>query len=249
MDTTALTRQENDRWSRAVISPGKKDAFMLVGTKLVRPSAKLIYQQVELATKVPWWNVAVIHEMEAGGNFSRQLGQGDPLGAKSVHVPKNRGPFKTFFDGAVDALVNCAPKAARWTDWSVGGTLTIDVEYNGIGYFLKGVPSPYIWAGTNQYVKGKYVADGVYDPEAVSTQLGIAGLLLAMMELDPSIKFGAQIVTPTTARVSPTRPAVPVTVPAHAAPPQGPSIINPAQGSIGDAVAKIFSALFSHLHS
>jgi lysozyme family protein len=39
-------------------------------------------------------------------------------------------------------------------------------------------------SGTNQYASGKYVRDGVYDPNAVDGQLGCAGLLMAMMELD-----------------------------------------------------------------
>ncbi len=38
-------------------------------------------------------------------------------------------------------------------------------------------------------VKGKYVADGHFDPEAVDHQLGCAGLLKAMIEIDPSITF------------------------------------------------------------
>jgi lysozyme family protein len=65
----------------------------------------------------------------------------------------------------VDALVNCSPYAARLTDWSIGGMLTNLERYNGLGYANKWRrPSPYIWSGTDQYIAGKYVADGVYDP-------------------------------------------------------------------------------------
>ena len=80
--------------------------------------------------------------------------------------------------------MNCAPYAARNKDWSIGGALTELEQYNGLGYASRGVPSPYLWAGTNQYKSGKYVRDGVYDPHAVDSQPGCAGLLLAMMELD-----------------------------------------------------------------
>jgi hypothetical protein len=52
-----------------------------------------------------------------------------------------------------------------------------------------GRPSAYVWSGTNQYISGKYVADGVYDPDKVDAQLGVAGLILTMMQLDPSITF------------------------------------------------------------
>jgi len=53
------------------------------------------------------------------------------------------------------------------------------------------VPSPYVWASTDQYRKGKYVADGHYDPNAVDHQLGCAALLSRMALLDTSVKFAA----------------------------------------------------------
>jgi hypothetical protein len=76
-------------------------------------------------------------------------------------------------------------------------------RFNGLGYFsgpvkkrdgdiiirYPSMPSPYIWGGTNQQVRGKYIRDGVFDPEHMDTQLGCAGLILTMTQLDPSIKF------------------------------------------------------------
>ncbi len=58
--------------------------------------------------------------------------------------------------------------------------------YNGPGYAKRGLPSPYIWAGTNQYAKGKYIADGHFDPNAVDHQLGCAGLIARMALIDKS---------------------------------------------------------------
>lgn len=101
-----------------------------------------------------------------------------------------------------------------------------------IGYASRGRPSPYIWAGTDQYVSGKYVRDGVYDPNAVDQQLGCAGMLLAMMQIDSSIKFGAAAAT---AVVKATGQAV---VPAH--PDSAPSITHPAPGSLCAWIASFF---------
>ena len=70
------------------------------------------------------------------------------------------------------------------------GTLTMLERYNGLGYASRGAPSPYIWSGTDQYKAGKYVRDGVYDPNHVDTQPGCAALIKEMQRLDPSIKFG-----------------------------------------------------------
>jgi lysozyme family protein len=167
--------------------------------KLTRPfnsaaerllAAKSRYQAVEAKTGVPWFVIAVIHERESSQLWSASLAQGDPWNKVSTHVPKGRGPFKSWEEAAIDALVNCAPYAARNKDWSVGGALLMLEQYNGLGYATKGVPSPYLWAGTDQYVAGKYVRDGVYDTTAVDKQLGCAGMIKALMALDPSIKFG-----------------------------------------------------------
>ncbi|MEB2632019.1 hypothetical protein SOP94_26820, partial [Peribacillus frigoritolerans] len=138
-------------------------------------------------TGVPWPIIAVAHEREASQSWQAQLSQGDPWNKVSIHVPRGRGPFKSWDDAAVDALVNCSPFLSRWTDWRIGGALVALEAYNGFGYYNRGVPSPYIWAMTNQYRRGKYVADGHYDPMAIDRQIGCAALLLSMGSIDPSI--------------------------------------------------------------
>ncbi len=210
-----LKQRNAERWAKAKLT--RTSEFVPVAKRLV--AAKARYKAVEARTGVPWYFIAVTHEREASQRWDRQLGQGDPLNKVSTHVPKGRGPFATWEDGAYDALVNCAPFAARNKDWSIGGLLTITERFNGEGYANMGVPSPYIWAGTNQYVKGKYVADHVYDPNVVDKQLGCAGLLLAMRDIDPSIELGE--VRPATPIPMPPRPPAPVTPPA---PVQAPSI-------------------------
>jgi lysozyme family protein len=114
----------------------------------------------------------VIKEREAGNK-------------KSIHVPAGRGPFTSWLFAGIDALVKCRPYASLWKDWSPGGTITILIKYNGVGYDLKGLPSPYGFAGTDQYERGKYVADGKFDPNFVDPQLGCLGMLLALQKIDP----------------------------------------------------------------
>jgi len=189
-DINALKQANAKRWADAKLTR----KLGLAAKSLI--ASKPRYQTVEAKTGVPWWVIAVIHEREASQNWNTQLGQGDPLNKVSVHVPKGRGPFKTWEDGAVDALVNCSPYAAKWKDWSVGGALTLLEMYNGLGYANRGKPSPYIWAGTNQYTSGKYIRDRVYAPNTVDSQPGCAGLLMTMMAIDPSIKFADSAQTP-----------------------------------------------------
>ena len=53
-------------------------------------------------------------------------------------------------------------------------------KYNGIGYRAHHVNSPYLWGGSNQYTRGKYVQDGVFSITAVSMQIGAMVLLKLM---------------------------------------------------------------------
>lgn len=185
VDTAPLRAANVARWGKAKLTRGPE--FVPVAKRLV--AAKARYQAVEARTGVPWVFIAVTHERESSQNWAKSLAQGDPWNRVSTHVPAGRGPFSSWEDAAYDALVNCGPYAARNKDWSIGGLLTKLEEYNGLGYYRRGIPSPYIWSGTDQYRAGKYVADGVFDPNTVDRQLGCAGLILAMMQLDPSIKF------------------------------------------------------------
>jgi lysozyme family protein len=184
---TQLTKDNRARWEKMKPDPNLAATIKAVASRLVTDGAKSRYQLVSNKTKVPWGIIAVIHEREASQSWKANLAQGDPWNKVSIHVPKGRGPFKSWEDAAVDALVDCAPHAAEWKDWTIGGALTLLEEYNGLGYAAMGKPSPYIWAGTDQYKKGKYVADGHYDPNAIDHQLGCAALFSKMKEIDPSI--------------------------------------------------------------
>lgn len=224
-DIAALKVANAKRWAVAKLT--RSSEFNPVAKRLVASKAR--YQAVEARTGVPWFVIAVIHERESDQSWSRSLAQGDPWNAVSTHVPAGRGPFTSWEAAATDALVSCAPYAAKWQDWTVGGLLTLLEEYNGLGYAAKGVPSPYLWSGTDQYRAGKYVRDGVYDPTAIDRQLGCAGLLFVMMALDPSIVVEPHASPPLIAK-----PSTPVT----------PSVINPAKGSIGAAIASLLRAIF-----
>lgn len=178
-----LAQLNKQRWDDMRISASKGPLFKAVADRLMfnRPR----YEAVSKALKekgyvIPWEFIAVTHQRESSGNFDTYLGNGQSLNKKTTIVPKGRGPFSSWEEGAMDALLNAPPYAAKNKDWSIGGTLAKLEEYNGLGYASKGIPSPYLWAGTNQYTKGKYVSDGVFNPDHVDTQLGCAGLLKFM---------------------------------------------------------------------
>ncbi len=185
-DLAALKVENGQRWLGMVVKPERLPQIDAVVQKLQQPIAQAHYQSVSKRTGVPASIIAVIHEREASGSWNDSLAQGDPWNRVSTHVPAGRGPFNNWDDAAVDALVACPPYAARNKDWSPGGGLTLLEQYNGLGYAARGRPSPYIWAATNQYTSGKYVSDGVYDPNVVDKQLGCAALLKRMNAFAPA---------------------------------------------------------------
>lgn len=178
------------RWSKMHINARVAAEAAEQARGLTTPHAKSQYQVVETLTTVPWWVVAVIHEREAAQSWAASLAQGDPWSRVSIHVPRGIGPFTSWIAAAQYAMVHCGPKPAYWKDWSAGGALTLLEEYNGLGYANRGVASPYIWAGSDQYVSGKFIADGHYDPHAVDKQIGCAPLLRMMETVDTTIKIG-----------------------------------------------------------
>lgn len=140
------------------------------------------YEAVGGKLGIPWWFVGITHALEGSFSFRGHLHNGDPLGARTVQVPKNRpavwNPPNDWESSAIDALTLKGYDRER--DWSVPRALYRFEAYNGWGYRPRGVNSPYLWSFSDHYTKGKYVRDGRYDPDAVSRQCGAAVLLKAL---------------------------------------------------------------------
>jgi lysozyme family protein len=219
-DLVALKAANDDRWLRAKLTRGGE--FARPAQRAVANKARYLAIVKRAAMPdIAWVFIAVSHYRESSQDFTKNLGQGDALERATTHVPAGRGPFlgpTAFEDGAVDALVNCAPYAARLKDWSVGGMLTNLERYNGLKYANAGRPSAYVWAGTTIYDPptgpgGKVLVDhgpieDYHDGKrVVDLQLGCAGLILAIMALDPSVRFDGPP-PPEMPDLSPPRPAL-----------------------------------------
>ncbi len=147
----------------------------------------------ECGGSIPWQFIGIIHYRESNCNFDTHLHNGDSLRAKTHHVPAGRplhaprnGSVYEFEESAVDALQQKSfEKIPQWPLTRIAYELE---KYNGWGYRMKGLPSPYLWSGSNDYVQGKYIADGVFDPHEVDKQLGCMVILNRIMALDVSEK-------------------------------------------------------------
>jgi len=209
-------------FNKMTINSGHEKQISLIVSKIV--SGKARYQAIEAKTGVPWAWIGIVHNLEGSCNFSTYLGNGQPLSRRTTIVPAGRGPFSTWEDGAIDALMLVG--VSKITDWSLSRWLYQFEAYNGFGYTKFNVNSPYIWSFSNLYSRGKYVADGEFDSSAVSAQCGAAVILKAMLdqgiitiknynqgekmeELDPILSL-ARVVAPKLADVlaSPSAPII-----------------------------------------
>jgi lysozyme family protein len=169
-------------YDRMTYRDGWKEKAEKRANSIVRERSK--YEIVQKVTGVPWYAVGVLDELEAGGGCSSHLHNGDPLTARTVHVPAGQpedgDPPFTWYQSALDAL-----EGNGWTDverWELPDLLWRLEKWNGFGYRSYEVMSPYVWSGSQYHERGKFVADGAFDPSARSNQVGAALLLRSLAE-------------------------------------------------------------------
>lgn len=197
---TITPKTLEERYEKAEIRTGSRQTVIVVANKIV--ASRNRYQAVAEKVNVHWTVIGIIHYLESNCNFSTHLHNGDPLTERTTHVPAGRPklgtpPF-TWEYSAIDALTGDR------IDCSTLGNLLDSLErYNGLGYRTgsgqQTTPpstSPYLWSFTDQYVKGKYVADGKFDPTAVSAQVGAVALLKMLSEMGYGIRFSDGPATP-----------------------------------------------------
>jgi lysozyme family protein len=175
-------------WNSMVIDPKYLKQVQLAAQRVKQFEVRYakVGEDTCPAKPIPWYFIGVIHYMEAGQNFNRHLHNGDPLTARTVQVPKGRPktgqpPF-TWEYSAQDALRGMGygdPKI-----WDIDDVLNRLEDYNGHGYWTKGIYTPYLWSMTNHYQKGKFTADGHYNPEAISNQVGAAAILSIILNVN-----------------------------------------------------------------
>lgn len=134
-----------------------------------------------------------LHYRESDNNFHGHAHNGDPLTHRTYEVPKGRLPLPakppfTFEQSAEDAYYLCDKlQLANWA--STQSALTRLTMFNGVGYDLRGLFTPYLWSGTSLYLRGKFTSDHHFSPTAVDQQLGIVAILKRMQAHGITIPF------------------------------------------------------------
>jgi lysozyme family protein len=173
------------QWDGMKIKPDRVHEFNGIATKILANKAR--YVAIEEMTGVPWYLIAVLHMRESSGNFNTYLGNGQALHKKTTIVPKGRGPFASFEEGAVDALKIDGLSSVK--DWRLEKILYHCETYNGTGYNARGLPSPYVFGGSSAQRAGKYVADGKFSSTVWDKQPGCAPIIATLAQMDPTIQF------------------------------------------------------------
>jgi len=178
----AQLKDEYQAWFDACkVRPGQQGAvdYYVKKLKIGQPSYEQVGQDLN---GIQWYFIGVIHGMECGFNFNGHLHNGDPLRARTVHVPAGHpqtgAPPFTWRQSARDAMT--MKGFQQVSDWNMPHILYFLERYNGMGYRMRRVATPYLWSFSNLYSKGKFVQDRRFDPDAVSKQCGAALMLKAL---------------------------------------------------------------------
>ena len=177
-----LLREEyRQRFDSAKVSPSRQEVVAQSVRKILSNRAR--YERITKSMTMPWYFLAIIHGLEADFRFDLHLHNGDPLTGRTVRVPAGRpaqgAPPFSWEESALDAIA--VNRYDKWNDWSIAGMLVVWERYNGLGYRQYGVNSPYVWACTDLYAKGRYIADGRYDAKAESRQCGAVAILKGLI--------------------------------------------------------------------
>jgi lysozyme family protein len=197
--------------SRSTLSP---QYAQLIRSYKIRPSAaveaKIIanritrnidrYRSIEKSTGIPYWFIGGLHIMESGGNFTTHLANGDSIDRPTTNEPKGI-PSGTWEECAIAAIAQKRKFTWSGVDWADPNQCLWAAEiWNGWGYRLYHPEylSPYLWAGTDKYIAGKYISDGRWDPNAVSRQIGLVVIWSAL-----GINLGGKAVDLNEAKLEP----------------------------------------------
>jgi lysozyme family protein len=152
---------------------------------LLRNKARFFDVNQKTGVPIAW--AMASFEREASSDFRLSPAQGDPWNRVSKHVPKGRGPFKSWTDAAIDAYRIDDLDEVGAGNWTWARACFEGELFNGFGYRDHGIHSPYLWAGTNIYSRGLYTSDGRLNLSKKDSRLGIVPMMVALVQRDASL--------------------------------------------------------------
>lgn len=190
--TFSFNREEYNRLAAIAYPSDDRQAARIMRRAHDLLMFKPRYMEVQNRVGVPALWLMVINERESSSDFGTYLGNGQSLRYVTTLVPAGRGPWRSWEDGAIDAITYDHVGRPGPEGWTWAWFLFKCEGWNGFGPRLHGRHSGYLWSGTQVYDTdpdggGKYVEDGVWDANYHDTQLGVYPLARALLQLDPSL--------------------------------------------------------------
>lgn len=185
-----LSSEYVNLWQEMEIKESEQAAVDETADKIIANRER--YEQVSAKTGVPWYFIGIVHNRESGMNFTKHLHNGDSLKARTRrdppgHPKKGTPPF-TWEESAEDALR--IKKLQNIKEWTVDRLAYEFERFNGFGYRNNtSIKSPYLWAKSNHYTRGKYIRDHVYSVNAVDQQIGCMVLFKAIVDKCDDVSF------------------------------------------------------------
>lgn len=189
---TASMRYENAKALTIALSEDQQDDMKEFVANWNDPISRAKYDSVGQGANVPAELVAAIHYRECPDfpRFTTYLHNGDPMrNSDGDSIPTTDDPRGYIAVSWTTAAIDAIDRETK--AWAVSDidhdcrdlvTMCVFAEfYNGEGYAERGVPDPYVLAGTSGYKAGKFVSDGKFDPTAVDRECGILALLRAIL--------------------------------------------------------------------
>jgi lysozyme family protein len=141
-----------------------------------------VYESVGSKLNIPWYVICCIHAKECSLNLELGLHNGQRWDQVTTKIPRGRGPFNSFAESAIDSCIYEGMHLVK--NWSVEYFLWSLEKYNGFGFQMRNMNTPYLWSGTNHYTKGLFIEKPFlkswFDPDAKANDLGAAVLLKCM---------------------------------------------------------------------
>jgi len=182
--TTPHAAEYFSLFQSAVISPARIAEVDAIINQILKHKDR--YCAVMAEAKTPWFVIALLHNLECGLSFDGHLHNGDAISHATVNEPRNRPPGWMDLPAVMRTWERSAPDALHFDglDFAIGwdvAQICFECEkFNGFGYRNRNVPDPYLWAGSQHYVAGKFIRDHVFDERAVSEEIGAAVILKRM---------------------------------------------------------------------
>ena len=122
------------------VRPGWAASLERQANRIVARRARYEAVAARMPNNLPWFAIALLHSLEGDLDFETHLHNGDPLRARTVHIPRGRPvtgvpPF-TWEESALDAL--------RYDGWHKVGSPTggVGSTTGGVGSTTGGTAAP-----------------------------------------------------------------------------------------------------------